>query len=123
MKIFKNFALLGIILIATYFFASFFGDKYQNIFGGSTWVDVRGVLGLPLAFIFFLTFLFTSFGSGKKYWWIGILLIPAFVFELYFDVKHIYLPISLCLVGWLLGLCVNLVTKKFIGAKTEKIEE
>ena len=60
--------------------------------------------GFMSAFIFFLTLLFTAFGGAKKYWWIGILLIPAALFEAYFDLPHIYFPAVLGVIGWFLGL-------------------
>ncbi len=64
----------------------------SNLFTGLTW-----------SYIFFLTLLFTAFGGAKKYWWIGFALIPAVLFEVVFDLQHLYFPIAIGLVGWLVG--------------------
>ncbi|TSC84862.1 MAG: hypothetical protein G01um101413_246 [Parcubacteria group bacterium Gr01-1014_13] len=70
------------------------------------------IVGIFLAYIFFLTLLFTAFGGAKKYWWIAITLIPAALFEVYFDLQHIYFPMAIGLVAWLLGRGVALFTEK-----------
>ena len=91
--------------MASYFLSGLAGLWYEKLFPGPTIADVNisPLLGLPLSYIFFLFLLFTAFGGNKKYWWLGILLIPAAVFELYFDLEHIYFPILLGLLGWVLG--------------------
>ena len=73
-----------------------------------TWEGIAMIImGAMLAYIFFLALLFTTFGGPKKYWWIGILLIPAAAFEVYFDWSHIYFPIAIGLIGWLLGFGIS----------------
>ncbi|MDP3935309.1 MAG: hypothetical protein Q8Q46_03790 [Candidatus Giovannonibacteria bacterium] len=104
----KNLAILIVASLISYYFSYYFGQLYNYfIYSGSTFVDLTGVIGLPLSYIFFLTLLFTAFGGSKKYWWIGILFIPAVIFEVYFDLAHIYFPIILGLLGWLLGFLVS----------------
>ncbi len=61
------------------------------------------ITGLFPAYIFFLPLLFTAFGGVKKYWWLGILLLPAVGIEIYFDFSHIYFPIILGVAGWAIG--------------------
>ena len=99
--------LLGVIILAHFFAiqAITLYDKFIDI--GSSWIDLSYFLGYPFSYIFFLTLLFTAFGAGNKYWWIGILLIPAALVEIYLDLNHIYIPIALALLGWLLGFAVS----------------
>jgi hypothetical protein len=106
----KNILLLIIIIALVYFTAYYFGALYSKIFPnvlGGSWIGSsdswQALFGLPLAYIFFLTLLFTALGDSKKYWWIGILLIPAVIFEVAFDMEHIYIPIILGLLGWAIG--------------------
>jgi len=106
MKIIREIIILIVVLISSYFLSGFTGQWYEKLFPGPTSIflgDFTSLIGFPLTYIFFLTLLFTAFGGEKKYWWIGILLIPAVIFEVYFDFSHIYFPVALGLAGWLLG--------------------
>lgn len=104
MKLLNKFIVLAIVIILVYFSSFFGGVMYGKIFGPSdSFVDMRSLVGTPLAYIFFLTFLFTFLGGEKKYIWLGILLVPAVLFEIYFDYIHIYFPVALGLLGWALG--------------------
>ena len=110
----RNVIALIIIAVLAYAFSMMFGEFHFSIFpesggGGSFLPDntVNFIVGLPMAFIFFLTLLFTAFGAKNKYWWIGILLIPATLVEIYLDFAHIYIPIALALIGWLLGFTIS----------------
>src|SRR3989344_88144 len=112
MKIVKDIIVFVGVLIVSYFLAPVFGSLYSYFFpnnlGGALPTSVTvALLGFPLAYIFFLTLLFTAFGGQKKYWWIIILLIPAAIFEVYFDFSHIYFPILLGLLGWLIGFGIS----------------
>src|SRR3989339_453237 len=98
----KKFLLVLGWLVSSILFAVFFGRLYYYL-GFS-----KGG-GLFSSYIFFLTLLFTAFGGTKKYWWIGIALIPAVLFEVAFDLQHIYFPVAVGLVGWLLGKGVNML--------------
>ena len=112
-NILKNLGLLLISLGVSYLAASFTGNTYQKLFKDyGSWIDVSSLIGLPLAYIFFLILLFTAFGGAKKYWWIGVGLIPAVLFEVYFDLQHLYFPIAIGLVGWLVGRGVALLVAK-----------
>ena len=100
----KDLIILVIVSLMAYFFSYHMGELYGRLINsGSTFVDLTGLIGIPLSYIFFLTLLFTAFGGAKKYWWIGILLIPAALFEAYFDLPHIYFPAILGIIGWSLG--------------------
>lgn len=96
--------LFFLVIVTAYLTSTVFGELYNKLFKQyGTYVDLRALSGLPLAYIFFLTLLFTAFGGIKKYWWIGIALIPAVLFEVAFDLRHLYFLIAIGLVGWLVG--------------------
>jgi hypothetical protein len=114
MKIIKNLSLLLISFILSYLVSGlFFGKIYEVLYGGSSglFIIYEGIAKLffvfVLVFIFSMVLLFTAFGDRKKYWWIGILLIPAALFEIYFDFQHIYIPILLGLIGWGIGFGIR----------------
>ncbi len=116
MDIVKKIVILILVLVLSYYFSVFFGGVYEKLFPTPNSivgaVDLRGLAGLPFSYIFFLTLLLTAFGGEKKYWWMGILLIPAVIFELYFDFLHIYFPIALGLAGSLLGYLLAKILNK-----------
>lgn len=120
MKILKNVLLVLIAGIASYGFSYTFGSLYGSFFVIGGWVDMTSLIGWPLAYIFFLTFLFTAFGGeGKtKYWWIGILLIPALALEVYLDPAHIYFPILLGILGWGIGWGIRGLVRRSKVAST-----
>src|SRR3989344_1571833 len=104
----KKFTILLIVLLVSNYFSTTATNLYDKFFdSGSSFVNLDALVGFPLAYVFFLSLLFTAFGGAKKYWWLGILLIPAAAFEVYFDLEHIYFPIILGLAGWVLGYLVS----------------
>ena len=108
MNIAKKIGLLVGVLVFSVIFSSPAGELYDKLvepIGG--WVNMAPIIGLPLAYVFFLPLLFTAFGGQKKYWWIGILLLPAAAFEIYFDWAHIYFPIIIGLIGWFIGFGIS----------------
>ena len=110
MSMLKKIIILIVTFVLAYFSAGYLGQFYERLFPGPTSIflgDFSFFIGFPLAYVFFLSLLFTAFGGAKKYWWLGILLIPAAAFEVYFDLEHIYFPIILGLAGWVLGYLVS----------------
>src|SRR3989344_1864963 len=106
--IFRYIGFLIIILFLSFFLSEYVGSLYQKITGDyGSWIDTTIVAGFPLVYIFFLTLVFTSFGEPKKYWLIGILLIPVAIFEIRFDLEHIYIPVLTGILGWLIGYGIN----------------
>jgi len=105
MKVIKNILIFGSILILSYFLSPLAGQIYDKLFPSITgsFVNFTPLIGIPLAYIFFTVLLFTLLGGQKKYWWITIVLIPALLFEMYFDFAHIYFPIIIGLAGWAIG--------------------
>ena len=125
MKIIKNIILLFLVIFLTYFFAEYFVKGYYFFYptsgvGSVASVDFTPLIVLPLEYIFFVLFLFTAFGDSKKYWWIGILLIPSVVFELYFDLEHIYIPVAIGLIGWVIGFVISKIIDKFKTIKSRQ---
>ncbi len=106
-KLFYFFCSILLAYLTAYSFGKFYVyilnlSIRDTLFGISPHAAVY-ILGAVLSYIFFITFLFTALTTKHKYWWIGILLIPAFIFECFFDLSHIYFPIILALIGWGLG--------------------
>lgn len=118
--IITNLALLCLAIFFSYLFAGRFYDSiYSFIYGSSAgglfivYEKVAEFLTvLVLSSIFFISLIFTAFGDSTKYWWVGILLIPAVAFELYFDLEHIYIPIAIGLIGWIIGFIVSKIVAK-----------
>jgi hypothetical protein len=109
-----------LIIISLIIASLFFDNLYVLIYGhpsDSFFVEYQGaaeyVFVFALSYIFSLLLFFTAFGDSNKYWWIGILLIPAAAFEIFFDWQHIYIPIILGLAGWIIGYGISkLIPKK-----------
>ena len=110
MRYFRFSINLLLVLLSGFlgwYFSYEFGELYDYFFdAGGSWVDLTSVSGLPLAYVFFLTFLLTAFWQGQRiyyYIWLGVLLISPVIFELYFDLPHVYFPLALGIAGWLIG--------------------
>ncbi|MBI5734178.1 MAG: hypothetical protein HY973_04545, partial [Candidatus Kerfeldbacteria bacterium] len=101
MNILKKITILIFVLVLSFFSYYPFYSLYPLFFAsartGSIFIGYEAIaivlVGIILSYIFFIPLLFTAFGGLKKYWWIGILLLPAAAFEVYFDWAHIYFPI------------------------------
>lgn len=119
-KIIRNIVLLISVFVLSIVVGRWFGQMYYsslNITQGLSGFIVSEsvnyyITGFILAFFLFIFLLFASFGDAKKYWWIGVLLIPAVIFELYFDLEHIYVPIIIGLIGWVIGFAVSKIISK-----------
>ena len=116
MKFLGHICLFLISLAFSYFTCVLAGELYAQIFGGDgTWTDVRGIVGLPLSYIFFVTLLFSAFGGKYKYLWIFILLIPVVLLEAYIDLFHLYLPVIIVIVALLLAKIIVWILKWLSG--------
>lgn len=112
MKIIKNILFFIVVCVISYSFAGLFGQLYLTVFPYETagsFLNATALIGFPLIYIFSLLFIFTTFGDTKKYWWIGIALVPAVLFEVVFDLRHIYFPIIVGLAGGLFGQVVLVI--------------
>ena len=123
MKILKNIILLVIALVGAYFTAEWFGVLYTKLIGvtqahglGAFWgsEDLLNLSsGIIPAFVAYLTVLFTAFGGKKKYWWVGILLLPVLWFVWKFDLAHWYFYVGLALAGWIVGWIIGKLISSF----------
>lgn len=115
MKILKNIFLILLTVGLSYWASSYFGLIYRWIFSP---IDLAGgyigLFGLPIAYIFILTLLFSAFGDyGKtKYWWITLAAIPGLVFGFYLFSYRIYFALILGVIGGLIGFGIAKIFKK-----------
>jgi len=122
MNIFRNIMLTIVILIFTGLLAAWFGKIYGLFFNIPTGSGFAGFIaspkdyvffdGLTPAYVFLLTLVSTAWGVGKKYWWMGVLLLPALAFVLYFDLTRIWFYFLIGLVGWAIGYGINKLLKR-----------
>src|SRR3989344_2543922 len=106
-----NILLLILALIISYYTAPFFGGWYDKIspqydfsFFNLGKESVLFIVGFPISYVFLITILFSTFGFGRRKVWTGILLTPAVLLWLNADLRHIYIPIILIVIAWVLGL-------------------
>lgn len=122
---FKNILLVLIIVIGSHFLAGTSGlalAQFLNI-GGSIGGNILEyyMFGFPVTY-FFLTFLsFSLFGDKNKYWWIGIILVPALLFEVRLAPVLIIFSFIFALIAWLLGTIANKALLKLAPAFMAKI--
>lgn len=119
-----NFIVVRLLLIVfsyslTILTAVYFGALYTSIFpyasGGSFIGDpdtLKWIIGYPLGLIFLLTFLMHLQGRKHVWWWNIIALLPAIAAELLFDPLHLYFPIALGGIGWMLSTMANRMLRK-----------
>jgi|SRR3989338_1323659 len=124
----KNIVLFIVVLILSYFTASYFGSWYDNFSPQSddSWFNLGKqelifMVGLPFAYIFFTTLLFQTLASGNKTKWTIWLLVPAFFFFLSGDIQHIYLPVALAIIACVLAKLLNLLISKFKRPNTPMV--
>lgn len=114
-----NPILVFVCIIASALSASLFGGFYRTIFPQGFDTALVGptgfwepILGFPLALIFFLAILFSAIGKDKWKKWLYWSLVLPFLFELIFDLSHIYIPITLALIGYGIGLGVRKLLRR-----------
>lgn len=109
-KIVTRVSIMGLAYLLAYvFLARYFGSVYASYFPesiSSSFVPSAigaWVIGLPLAVIFTLVFLMHAVGGQRVWLWTIVALVPAILFEILFDILHLYIPIILGLIAWGLG--------------------
>ena len=112
--------LVGGSYVMAYYLASYFGVAYGTIFpealGGGSFIPTSAAqwfAGLPLSVVFFVILFQMALGKKNVWWWIGIALVPAILFEVLLDPLHIYIPIVLGLMAWGLGKLANKMLWRF----------
>lgn len=119
--------LLCVIIAAglAYYLAAPVQDFYcaniSQCTGGFFGFDLGILVWIVFLYIFFATILLTVLGGRYKYWWIGISLLPAILFEIAIDPLHIYFPIILGLIAWGLGTMAHKVLQKLYPSFISKI--
>jgi len=115
------------IIIATgfaYYLAAPVQDFYcanmGQCTGGFFGFDLGILVWIAFLYIFFITMFLTVLGGRHQYWWIGIFLVPAILFELTIDPLHIFFPIILGLIAWGLGTMANKTLQKLAPPRTSK---
>lgn len=103
----RNLILVIAALVIPYYLATPVQDFYcANIgtcTGGFFGFDLGILIWMMLIYAFCSTVLLTIFGGKNKYWWIGAVVAPTFLFQLTIDLYHIYLLIIWTLIAWGLG--------------------
>lgn len=112
-KFVRNLLGLALVLLTSYFTASYFGSLYDyfapqhdSLFGAPKQMT-SFVIGIPFAYVFFTIFIFGLFGFKEEKKWIIGLLIPVALLWLFADLTHIYLPIILGLIAFLLAWVIH----------------
>lgn len=102
-----------------------FYDQFPSTSLGGSFIGGPGawesIAGYPLAVIFTLTFLLHAHGAKFKWHWNVLALAPVIIFELGFDLLHIYIPLLLVLVAWGLGVLTNIALIKLAPSFMSRI--
>lgn len=113
----KNILFFILVLVLSLATAPYFGTWYDTIspqYGG--WVtsksDAVSFAGFFVAYIFLIPFTLELFGNeNRKKWILWSLLLPALLW-IGADIEHIYLPIILGLIAFVLAKLVRLLISK-----------
>ena len=108
MKILWNIFVIVFVSVLSWLLSYRFGMFYEYLVPGSggSFIDGTGLVGMPFAYVFFICLFLMAFGSGRKYLWLFFSLVPAFLMYL-LDIRHIYYPVLIGILGWGLGLEVE----------------
>jgi len=118
MSVSRNIIILIFILLVAPLLGKYIGQLYISFFpidvgAGFFGFDLDTPLSIYVAtYTSLVTLVFTAWGLGKKYWWMGVLLVPALAFVLYFDLARIWFYILVGLVGWAIGYGISKLPAK-----------
>src|SRR3989344_1718815 len=106
-NVLKNVVSIITAIIASHFLAVPFG------LGLAEFLDIGGsiagntleyyMFGFPAAYVFLIILLFSSWGDQYKYWWGGIVILPAFLFGFGLAPILIFILLVIGLIAWGLG--------------------
>ena len=116
-KILLSLVCIIVAVIVSYYGAVYVGTVYSSLFGsGSSWIGNEGtwntIIGFPLVLIFFIIIFFYNC-VFKKWTSVLWLISPLLLWESIVDLRHIYIPIALTLIAFLLAKLINLLISKF----------
>ena len=113
MKTLSNILIIIFATLLSWLLSYRFGMLYEYFVPGSggSFIDGTGLVGMPFAYVFFTPLFLNVFGFGKKNIWLTLAFIPAFLIYL-LDIRHVYYPIIMGVVGWSLGIAINKLIKK-----------
>ena len=120
-------ALVILSYVLAYYLSWYFGSLYFSVFpsllGGGFFPDdaAKSFMGISLALVALISLSITTVGGAHKYWWIGVALVPAILFEVVIDPLHLYFPIALGLIVWGLGKMANKTLRKVAPSFMSKI--
>lgn len=122
-----NIVCVVVALLLGYYLAAplqnFYCANIGTCTGGFFGFDLGVLIWMVLTYGFFVTAFLTALGGRRKYWWIGISLIPAILFEVVLDPLHIYFPIILGVIAWGLGTMAHRVLTKLAPSFMAKVHK
>lgn len=123
----KNLLWLVFIIVLSFFTTFYFGligsyfTSQEVLFSELLPFLLLGSVGGSLAFIFFVVFIFSLHGFRKNKYWIIIPLIPYILLWLSSDIHHIYLPILIGFIAYVLAFCIKRIYKDLKKSNTPRI--
>lgn len=103
-------------MIYKLFSASSLGGGFIGAPGSWEWIA-----GYPIGVVFILTFLLHAHDGKNKWYWNTLALIPVIVFEIGFDLPHIYIPVVISVIAWGLGVLVHKILSTLTLSFVKKI--
>ena len=118
----ENAKLLVFSLVSSFLFGeAIFWRLYNYLFpqlgGGFFGFEAIGeaIIGVLIAYTFFIPLFLIGFGNRYKHIWTLILLVPVFIPFIAWDTGHLYFYFLIILAGWLIGLGIQYLMR---AAKT-----
>lgn len=122
---FRNLALMIAALTIAYYFArpmqDFYCDNIGTCSGGFFGFDLGILIWTVLVYASTGIVLLVTFGGRHKYWWIALVLVPAFLLQVTVDIYHIFLLLIWSSIAWLLGTLLNKTLTKLAPQFMAKI--
>lgn len=112
MDLVRHIFLVTLILLCSFLLAEPVANVAASIFHDTGFYGYFSfVLGFPVVFIFLSVSIFFGFGGDRKYLWLGILILFALVYILYFQFQSssldfIYLSVTSGVLGLIVGYAI-----------------
>ena len=121
MKLVLNVIRYLLLITLVVLLASLFAQQGWNLYewffheSGGTWINLKGLAGLIISYVFLLPLIITLLGERHSPWLIALFLVPIFYFELTSDFTNFYLFVGLSIGGFLLGYFVKRIASQTLG--------